>query len=46
MSLDRYARYEDILFEQRDHGVLLLTLNRPARYNATDAKLHKALSEV
>jgi enoyl-CoA hydratase len=46
MTLDRYARYEDILFEQRDHGVLLLTLNRPERYNATDAKLHKALSEV
>jgi enoyl-CoA hydratase len=46
MTLDRYARYEDILFEQRDHGVLLLTLNRPERYNATDARLHKALSEV
>lgn len=43
---DRYDRYPDLLFERRPHGVLLITINRPERLNATDARLHHALSKV
>ena len=45
-DLDRYAGYERMLFERRDHGVLLITLDRPEVLNATDAVMHRELSEV
>ncbi len=41
-----FAKYPDLLFERKDHGVLLLTLNRPEQYNATDQRTHNALSRV
>src|SRR3954471_24251592 len=41
-----YAEYQHLLFERRDAGVLLITINRPDRYNATDARLHWELSRV
>ena len=41
-----YAEYQHLLFERRDAGVLLITINRPERYNATDARLHWELSRV
>ena len=34
---DRYARYEGMKIELREHGVLLITLSRPDKLNATDA---------
>ena len=43
---ERYERYEHLLFEHREHGVLLITINRPDRMNATDRTLHRELSEV
>lgn len=46
MSKDWYGKYEHLLFEEKDHGVLLMTINRPEQMNATDAVLHNALSRV
>jgi enoyl-CoA hydratase len=43
MSLDNY---EHLIFERRDHGVLLITINRPDKLNATNAKLHTELAGV
>ncbi len=38
--------FERVLFDGDDVGVLLMTINRPDRLNATDAATHRALSEV
>ena len=43
---DWFEKYPGLLFERRDHGVLLITINRPEALNATDAALHNALSRV
>lgn len=39
-----FNAYEHLLFERRPDGVLLVTMNRPAKYNATNAVLHRELS--
>ena len=31
-----FADYHDLRLERRDDGVLLITINRPERMNATD----------
>ncbi|MGQ4809506.1 Crotonyl-CoA hydratase [Candidatus Entotheonellaceae bacterium PAL068K] len=41
-----YGPYQHLLFERQDHGVLLITINRPGVYNATDARLHWELSRI
>jgi len=41
MSLDGY---EHVRFERRDDGVLLVTMDRPERLNATNARLHTELA--
>ena len=41
-----YADYEHLLFERRDDGVLLITINRPERMNATNERLHTELTTV
>lgn len=41
-----YADYEQLAFERRDHGVLLITLNRPDKYNAADEAMHSELARV
>ena len=41
-----FDRYPGLLFERLDHGILLMTIDRPAQKNATDAPLHNALSRV
>jgi enoyl-CoA hydratase len=38
--------YEHLRFEHREHGVLLITIDRPDRMNATNERLHRELSEV
>ena len=41
-----YGSYHHLLVERRDHGVLLITMNRPAVYNAADEEMHSQLSKV
>jgi enoyl-CoA hydratase len=41
-----YDAYEQLLFERRDHGVLLITLNQPQKYNAADEVMHAELARV
>jgi enoyl-CoA hydratase len=41
-----YGGYQHLLFERRDHGVLLITLNRPDSYNAPDEIMHSELARV
>ena len=46
MAKQWHEKYNDLLFEEKDHGILLMTINRPEHMNATDAALHNALSKV
>ncbi len=46
MKDDWFERYPGLRFERREHGVLLMTIDRPEHKNATDAPLHRALSRV
>ncbi|MEE9417022.1 MAG: enoyl-CoA hydratase/isomerase family protein [Acidimicrobiales bacterium] len=46
MADDWFDKYEGLAFERREHGVLLIIINRPGSYNSTDAKLHWALSRI
>ncbi len=41
-----YSQYRHLLFERKEHGILLITINRPEMLNATDARLHWELSRV
>jgi enoyl-CoA hydratase len=41
-----YDDYRDLRFERHDHGVLLITINRPDHLNATDERLHSELANV
>src|SRR5580700_10834166 len=41
-----YGGYQHLLVERRDHGVLLITLNRPDSYNAADEIMHNELSRI
>ncbi len=41
-----YSSYKHLIFERKPNGVLLITINRPEVYNATNAALHKQLSRV
>jgi enoyl-CoA hydratase len=41
-----YSQYQHLLFERKEHGVLLITINRPELLNATNARLHWELSHV
>lgn len=38
--------YERLTFERRAEGVLVMTLNRPEKYNAADERMHGELSQV
>jgi enoyl-CoA hydratase len=41
-----YSEYERLTFEHREHGILLVTLNRPEKYNAADETMHRELATV
>ena len=41
-----FSDYRHLLFERRPNGVLLITINRPERMNATDEVLHSELCRV
>jgi enoyl-CoA hydratase len=41
-----YTGYQQLAFERRDNGVLLMTLDRPEKYNAADETMHGELARV
>lgn len=41
-----FGDYQQLRFERRDHGVLLITLDRPEKFNATDEVMHGELARV
>ena len=41
-----YGDYQHLRFEKKPHGVLLITIDRPQVYNATNARLHWELTQV
>src|SRR5579875_2085632 len=41
-----FADYQQLRFERRDNGVLLVTLDRPEKYNAADEQMHGELTRV
>ena len=41
-----FEDYQQLLFDRRDNGVLLITINNPEKYNATDEQLHGELARV
>jgi enoyl-CoA hydratase/carnithine racemase len=41
-----YSSYNHLLFERRDHGVLLITMNRPEVFNAADEAMHSQLATL
>ncbi|MGX4688779.1 enoyl-CoA hydratase/isomerase family protein [Streptomyces sp. JNUCC 63] len=43
MSFDGY---QQLTFSRRDNGVLLITLDRPEKYNAADEEMHSELARV
>ncbi len=45
-NITRYAGYDSIKFDRPAQGVLRLTLNKPERLNALDARGHRELTEV
>ncbi len=42
----KFSEYEQLRFEHRDNGVLLITMNRPDKYNAADEQMHGELARV
>ncbi len=43
---DYFDAYPGLDFERHEHGILVITINRPEKLNATDAAMHNALSRV
>jgi enoyl-CoA hydratase/carnithine racemase len=41
-----YADFKHMLFEHKEHGILLITLNRPDKLNATNSRLHWELTQI
>ncbi|MEU8341609.1 enoyl-CoA hydratase [Actinomadura meyerae] len=44
--MKKYAEYEQLRFERRPNGVLLITMDRPEKYNAADEGMHTELARV
>src|ERR1700748_3209699 len=41
-----FSDYEQLRFDRRDNGVLLITMDRPDKYNAADEQMHSELARV
>ena len=46
MTKEWHKKYKNLRFEMLDHGILLLTIDRPEKLNATDGPTHNGLSRV
>ena len=46
MTKEWHKKYNNLIFDQQDSGILKITISRPERMNATDAPLHYALSRI
>jgi enoyl-CoA hydratase len=46
MTKEWHKKYQHLMFEEKEHDILVMTINRPEQMNATDAALHNALSRV
>ncbi|MEU2254317.1 enoyl-CoA hydratase/isomerase family protein [Nocardia xishanensis] len=44
--MSRFDGYEQLTFSRRENGVLLVTLDRPEKYNAADETMHTELTRV
>ena len=42
----KFSEYEHLAFERRGNGVLLVTMNRPDKYNAANEQMHGELARV
>lgn len=42
----QYSEFQFLKFDWQDHGVLLITINRPEVMNATNARLHWELTKI
>ena len=42
----KFSEYDQLRFERLDHGVLLITMDRPDKYNAADERMHGELARV
>jgi enoyl-CoA hydratase len=42
----RFSQYQQLRFERPGDGVLLITLDRPEKYNAADEQMHAELARV
>ena len=42
----QFDDYHQLRFERREHGVLLVTLHNPEKYNATDEQMHTEIARV
>ena len=42
----KFSEYEQLRFERRDNGVLLITMDRPDKYNAADERMHSELARI
>src|SRR5574340_1232071 len=45
-KMTTYEDYNQLNFSRRDNGVLLITLDRPEKYNAADERMHTELARV
>ncbi len=41
-----YDGYQQLRFDRREHGVVLVTIDRPDKYNAADETMHAELARV
>jgi enoyl-CoA hydratase len=46
MANQRFDRYTRLQIEEREHGVMLITLSNPGKMNATDAAMHAELATI
>ena len=46
MTKEWYKKYNNLRFEMLEHGILLMTIDRPEKMNATDGPTHNGLSRV